>query len=241
MQTHKWYFQLLDRETEKVVKQNNKTSAWWHWRRELLSGGVWAGMCLQRKQGKRQVRMALFNVPGPSCAAAISSKQAVLSLPKSITLWEKSVCLWKSMSTNVLNYASVCLQSPISWCSPIMVLTFSFFLSFTFDLVSFLSLCPHFFAASTSFTCYRPLTPPAITWVEETQVGRRNGEVSDTRAWDKRGWAARMKVQRKNKREGSKDMMKVQHEKELWTNRLATNVALTQLMFNSSENWSCSK
>lgn len=56
-------------------------------------GGVWAGMCLQRKQGKRQVRMALFNVPGPSRAAAISSKQAVLSLPKSITLWEKSVCL----------------------------------------------------------------------------------------------------------------------------------------------------
>lgn len=56
-------------------------------------GGVWAGMCLQRKQGERQVRMALFNVPGPSCAAAISSKQAVLSLPKSIALWEKSVCL----------------------------------------------------------------------------------------------------------------------------------------------------
>lgn len=28
-----------------------------------------------------------------------------------------------------------------------MVLTFSFFFSFTFDLVSFLSLCPHFFCS----------------------------------------------------------------------------------------------
>lgn len=209
-------------------------------------GGVWAGMCLQRKQGKRQVRMALFNVPGPSCAAAISSKQAVLSSPKSTTLWEKSVCLWKSMSTNVLNYASVCLQSPISWCSPIMVLTFHFyfiFFSFTF-WTCFISLPPSsFFRSLHLHLLYLLPTPHAPC----NSVG--GGDTSREAKWGSFRYASarqeRLGCQNesaeRNKREGSKDMMKVQHEKEPWTNRLATTVALTQLMFNSSENWSCSK
>lgn len=86
----KWHFQLLDKETEKVVKQSNKT-AWWHQRQEQLSsGGVRVAICLQLNEECDKSDQYFL----PLLLARHKFSEAWLK----IFYLRKSVCLWNSMT-----------------------------------------------------------------------------------------------------------------------------------------------
>lgn len=182
MQTHKWHFQLLDRETEKVVKQNNKTSAWWHWRRELLSSGECGRVCAyseSRENDKSEWHFSMFRVQVVLLLSA-QNKPFWACLKASHCGRRACACESQCQQTCWIMHRYV-FKVPFrdalpSRCKPFIIIII--FLGFhILILIHFSPSVLVFFAASTStpFTCYRPLTPPAITWVEETQVGRRNG------------------------------------------------------------------
>lgn len=70
MQTHKRHFQLLDKETEKVVKQNNKTAAWWQWRQEPQSFGSVGGFVPTAKRGEMTSQNGTFQCSGSPCCCS---------------------------------------------------------------------------------------------------------------------------------------------------------------------------
>lgn len=108
MQTYKWHFQIFDKETENVVKENNKTAAWWHWRHAGAAAfwGVWVGVCLQlkRENDKSEWHFSTFWV---------GAELLLLARHKPFYAWLKilhlknSVCLWLNDKKNALNYALI--------------------------------------------------------------------------------------------------------------------------------------